>query len=109
MDKYCESDVPKIISIEQLGISLPVNEQGTTNSLWVDGFRVYREFGKSIYSENTEELMAEHMFYNDNIKVWNKIVFYQKLHGQRHIYCIGNTMCAKGNFLSFDSLKKDAK
>ena len=45
---------PKIMLIEQLGTSLPVNEHGITNSFWVDVFGAYREFSKSIHSENTE-------------------------------------------------------
>ena len=65
---------PKMILIEQLGTSLPVNEQGTKNSFWVDVFRADTEFGKSNTSENTEELMAEPICYNGNIKIGIKTV-----------------------------------
>ena len=67
---------PKIILIEQLGTSLPVNEHGITNSFWVDVFGAYREFGKSIHSENTEGIIAKPILCNDNIMIGNNTVFY---------------------------------
>ena len=66
--------------------------------------KAYREFGKSVCSENTEELMAEPIFCHDNIKFGNRTVFY-KSWIEQDIYNTGNTMCANGNFLSFEQFK----
>ena len=39
---------------------------------WIHVFKVYREFGKRIQVENSEELVADPIFGNDNILVGNK-------------------------------------
>ena len=95
---------PKLICIDQLGSNLLFDQQGTTNKFWLDVLKAYREFGKSVCSENTEELMAEPIFCNDNVKIGNRTVFY-KSWIDKGIYNIGNTMCANGNFLSFEQFK----
>ena len=38
----------------------------------------YKEFGKQIHVENSEELVAEPVFCNQNIVVGNRIIFYKK-------------------------------
>ena len=38
----------------------------------------YKEFGKQIYVENSEELVAEPIFCNQNILVGNRIIFLYK-------------------------------
>ena len=50
---------------------------------WIHVFKAYREFGKRIQVENSEELVADPIFCNDNILVGNKpgffvVVFYIK-------------------------------
>ena len=37
-----------------------------------------REFGRKIHLEKSEELIAELIFYNDNIQVGKKMIFYPK-------------------------------
>ena len=38
----------------------------------------YKEFGKQIHAENSEELVAEPIFSNQNILVGNRIIFLNK-------------------------------
>ncbi|MCK5813887.1 MAG: hypothetical protein KAH03_06500 [Cocleimonas sp.] len=94
--------MPYIIFIEQLGTSLPVNEQSRLVQT-VSGST------SSIHSENTEELMAEPIFCNDNIKIGNTTIFYKSwmdngIYTALEIQCVQmETVCP------LNSLKKDAE
>ena len=37
----------------------------------------YKEFGKQIHVANSEQLVAEPIFYNQNILIGNRIIFYK--------------------------------
>ena len=68
------STYPKVLLLEQLGSSLPTQENNF-NMFWIHVFKAYREFGKHMQVENSEELVADPIFCNDNILVGNKTVF----------------------------------
>ena len=42
------------------------------NKFWAHVFQAYREFGRKIYVEKSEELAAEPLFCNDNVQVENR-------------------------------------
>ena len=63
-----------MLLLEQLGSSLPTQEKNF-NMFWIQLFKAYRDFGKRIQVENSEELVADPIFCNDNILVGNKTVF----------------------------------
>ena len=68
------STYPKVLLLEQLGSSLPTQEKNF-NMLWIHVFKAYRDFGKHMQVEYSEELVADPIFCNDNILVGNKTVF----------------------------------
>ena len=72
-----KSTYPKVVWFEQLGSSLHFQEH-TVNKFWSHVFMAYKEFGKQIYVENSEELVAEPIFCNQNILVGNRIIFFIK-------------------------------
>ena len=45
---------------------------------WIHVFKAYREFGKHMQVENSEELVADPIFCNDNILVETKLFFLKK-------------------------------
>ena len=63
---------PKVVLLEQLGSSLPIQEQNFLNH----AFKAYREFGKQIQTENLEELVADPIFCKDNILAEIKLFFF---------------------------------
>ena len=69
------STYPKVLLLEQLGSSLPTQEKNF-NMFWINVFKAYREFGKHMQVENSEELVADPIFCNDNILVGNKTFFF---------------------------------
>ena len=63
--------------LEQLGSSLNVKDCHL-NKFWAHVFQAYREFGRKIHVEKSEELAAEPLFCNDNIQVENTNIFFTK-------------------------------
>ena len=68
---------PKVLLFEQLGSDCPTQEQNFSK-FWIHVFKAYREFGKQIHVENSEELVTDPFFCSDNILVGNKTVLYEK-------------------------------
>ena len=69
-----KSTYPKVVWFEQLGSSLHFQEH-EVNKFRSHVFMAYKEFGKQIHVENSEELVAEPIFCNQNILVGNRIFF----------------------------------
>ena len=67
-----KSTYPKVVWFEQLGSSLHFQEH-KVNKFWSHVFMAYKEFSKQIHVENSEELVAEPIFCNQNILVGNRI------------------------------------
>ena len=65
-----KSTYPKVAWFEQLGSSFHFQEH-EVNKFWSHVFTAYEEFGKQIHVENSEELVAEPVFCNQNILVGN--------------------------------------
>ena len=70
-----KSTYPKVVWFEQLGSSLHFQEH-KVNKFWSHVFMAYKEFDKQIHVENSEELVAEPVFCNQNILVGNRIFFF---------------------------------
>ena len=68
-----KSTYPKVAWFE-LGSSVHFQEH-EVNKFWSHVFMAYKEFGKQIHVENSEELVAEPIFCNQNILVGNRIFF----------------------------------
>ena len=71
-----KSTYPKVAWFEQLGSSLHFQEH-EVNKFWGHVFMAYKEFGKQIHVENSEELVAEPVFCYQNILVGNITIFYK--------------------------------
>ena len=71
-----KSTYPKVAWFEQLGSSLHFQEH-EVNKFWSQVFMAYKEVGKQIHVEISEELVAEPVFCNQNILVENRIMFYK--------------------------------
>ena len=72
-----KASYPKVLLLEQLGSSLPIEEN--LNKFWTRVFQAYNEFGRKIHVEKSEELIAEPIFCNGNIQVGKKILFLQEM------------------------------
>ena len=68
-----KSAYPKVVWFE-LGSSLHFQEH-EVNKFWSHVFMAYKEFSKQTHVENSEELVAEPFFCNQNILVGNRIFF----------------------------------
>ena len=93
-----------MLLLEQLGSSLPIQEN-YFNTFWIHVFKAYREFGKRIQVENSEELVADPIFCNDNILVGNKTVFYKKWI-DKGVCFIKNILNENGTFMLFKRFKE---
>ena len=71
-----KSTYTKVARFEQLGSSLHFQEH-EVNKFWSHVFMAYKEFGKQIHVENSEELVAEPVFCYQNILVGNITIFYK--------------------------------
>ena len=99
-----KSVYPKVLLFEQLGSSLPTGEHNF-NKFWCHVFKAYKEFGEKIRLENSEELVAEPIFCNDNIRVGNRTVFQKSWIDNRVCY-IKHILNENGTFMSFQSFKE---
>ena len=66
----------------------------------------YKEFGKQIHVENSEELIAEPIFCNQNILVGNRINFFNKNWTDKGVCHIKNMLNDNDTFMSFKSFKE---
>ena len=99
-----KSTYPKVVWFEQLGSSLHFQEH-EVNKFWSHVFMAYKEFGKQIHVENSEELVAEPVFCNQNILVGNRIIF-SKNWIDKGVCHIKNMLNDNGTFMSFKSFKE---
>ena len=99
------STYPKVILLEQLGSSLPTQENNF-NMFWIHVFKAYREFGKHMQVENSEELVADPIFCNDNILVGKKQLFFYKKWIDKGVCFIKNILNENGTFMLFKRFKE---
>ena len=71
-----KASYPKVLLLEQLRSSLPIEEN--LNQFWTYVFQAYKEFGWKIHVEKPEELIAEPIFCNEDIQVGKTFCFYRK-------------------------------
>ena len=72
---------------------------------WCHVFKAYKEFGKNIRLENSEELVAEPVFCNGNIRVGNRTVF-QKSWIDNRVCHVKHILNENGTFMSFQSFRE---
>jgi hypothetical protein len=75
------------------------------NTFWKDVFKVYELFRYKIRPDSVEEALAEHLFFNDNIKIEKKYVFFQSWF-DRGIYRIGHILDERGQFYKYNEFIK---
>ena len=100
-----KSTYPKVAWFEQLGSSLHFQEHEVTK-FWSHVFMAYKEFGKQMHVENSEELVAEPIFCSQNILVGNRIIFFNKNWIDKGVCYIKNMLNDDGTFMSFKSFKE---
>ena len=61
----------------------------------------YKEFGKQIHVKNSEELVAEPIFCNQNVLVRNRTIFKNKNWIDKGVCYIKNLLKDNGTFMSF--------
>lgn len=95
---------PKANLLEKLGSSYN-NDLFHVNRFWSDVFQAYREIGLKVKPQTPDELNAEPIFLNENIKIGNKVIFY-KLWLNRGVCFIRNVLDESGSFLSYENFKE---
>ena len=66
----------EILQFEQLGSAVPYVEN--QNKFWSNVFQAYDQLASKVNIEKPEEMLAEPIFCNRNIKIGNKVIFYKK-------------------------------
>ena len=99
-----KSTYPKVVWFEQLRSSLHFQEH-EVNKFWSHVFMAYKEFGKQIHVENSEELVAELIFCNQNILVGNRIILYKNWI-DKGVCHMKNMLNDNGTLMSFKSFKE---
>ena len=100
-----------MLLLEQLGSSLPTEEHNF-NKFWIHVLKAYREFGKQIQVEKSEELVAYPFFSDDNIVVGNKISSLKKttnVDRQRCVFYPKQILKENGTFMLFKMFKNKIK
>lgn len=72
-----------------------------TNDFWVDVIKSYKMFGACITIENSESFLAEPLFYNENIKIDSKCLFFENWF-EKGVVRVKNFVDNNGNFLTFN-------
>ena len=76
---------------------LSLNAKG--NSFWTDTFKAYNIFFSRIKPNSTIEVLSEPVFYNENIKIGNKVIKHTKWI-ENGVYCIANFLRDNGQFFT---------
>ena len=71
-----QTSYPKVTLLEQRGSNLPIEELHL-NQFWNHVLQAYKQFGRKIQLESSEELAAEPIFCNDKIQVGNRSICYK--------------------------------
>ena len=95
---------PKVTLLAQLGSSLPIEELHL-NQFWNDVFQAYKQFGRKIQVESSDELAAEPIFCNDKIQVGNRSICYKNWIDNK-VFCIKNILKENGAFITFNQFKE---
>ena len=94
---------PKVTLLEQLGSSLLIEELHL-NEFWNDVFQAYKQFGRKIQVESSEELAAESIFCNDKIQVGNRSICYKNWI-DNGAFSVKNILKENGAFMTFNQFK----
>ena len=92
--------IPTISSLDLYGSDFPLNKD-RVNTFWIHTLKAYSIFCKKVSLSKTDEVVAEPLFYNENIKVGNKTLLHREWveHGVTHI-C--HLLQRNGTFMSQD-------
>ena len=90
--------------LEQLGSSLPIEEL-RLNTFWNDVFQAYKQFGRKIQVESSDELAAEPIYCNDKIQVRNRSICYKNWIDNR-VFSTKKILKENGAFMTFNQSKE---
>ena len=91
---------PDIENIDLYGPSIFV-KRPIPNAFWKNVFTVYESFRYQIIPKSQEAVLAEHLFYNNNIKIGKQSIFLQNW-VENNVFCIGHLIKENGNFLTYN-------
>ena len=95
---------PNLPNLRHLGCNLP-RQWGRLNDFWKDVFSAYKSFGEKIKCKTQEEVNAEPIFYNGNINIDKKSIFY-KTWFDKGVRNIHHLIKDNGDFLPYDEFKR---
>ena len=70
------------------------------NTFWAHTFKAYKEFCNCVKLEETDELLAEPVFYNEKFKIGHTTIKHKKWM-EKGIYCVSDFIENNGDFLTF--------
>ena len=91
---------PNIVHLNDFGSHLPTNNE-TLSIFWKDVFRAYLVFGRNVHVKKHEDVLAEPIFYNDNVCIGNNVVFFENWYNNG-VKSIKEFVDGNGNFLSLN-------
>lgn len=95
-----ESACPLMKLFEKYGSNIPIDST-KVNKFWEHTFLAYRKFCKKVNVEEAGEIVAEPLFYHENIKICAQVVDHKRWieHGAANI---SHVMHNNGSFLTLD-------
>lgn len=94
---------PILNNLNTLGSDIPITDI-CDNPFWIDVFKAYNSFGKKIFIEKKEDLLAEPLFYNSNFLMNNKPFFFRHW-SNAGVYKVKDLIDDNGSFLSLLDFK----
>ena len=73
------------------------NQTVKNNSFWSDVFKTYRIFFRKVKPNSTSQLLSEHVFYNKNMMIGNKMIKYTQW-VDNGVYFIAHFIKGNGRF-----------
>ena len=89
---------PDLLQLDKFGNNVPINKYNF-NDFWSDVLKSYNFFSKQVDVQNQTDILAERLFYNDNIKLDNNVLFIRSWFN-KGVTSIANLLNENGTFLS---------
>ena len=81
------------------------NQTVKNNSFWSDVFKAYGIFFSKVKPNSTSQLLSEHVFYNKNMMIGNKMIKYTQW-VDNGVYCIAHFINENGRFRTLAEFNK---
>ena len=90
---------PSIEHLDTYGPNLPLN-RNVINGFWADTITAYTLFTEKVPLSTTEEILAEPLLFNNNLKIGSKPIIHKEW-CQHGVKCISDVLHNDGTFLTF--------